>query len=134
MKSSSDGAQTSELRGLTITTTKRDITTLNPTYQADRDLVMKQDVIPFKQLSKLTGPRAERTKVAGRDNEECEHDENVMLPMIVSTTVAVPVSKAKIARQHAVGNRNQGPWSREAFDLFDWRPGTSTTEDSLAVG
>lgn len=30
-------------------------------------------------------------------------------------------------------NEEQGPWSREAFDLFDWRPEVKSTRDPSAA-
>ena len=54
MKSFSEGAQASELRGITIITTEEDIKALKLGYQADRDLTVKRDVIPFKPPAKLT--------------------------------------------------------------------------------
>jgi hypothetical protein len=134
MKSSSERAQASELRSLTIITTEGDIDTLKLAYQADRVLTVKRDVIPFKPPAKPTGPTTQSTKVARRDNKQGGYDESVMPPMIASTKPAVPVPKAKLACEEAASNRDQGPWSREAFDLFDWRPGEDTAGNSLAVG
>lgn len=134
MKSFSEGAQASGLCGLVIITTEEDINTSKPTYQADRGMTLKRGAIPFKPPAKLTGPTTQRTKVTRRNNEQGGYDENIMPLMITSTKPAVPISKAKLARDDAVSNWDQGPWSREAFDLFDWRPGADTTSDSFAVG
>lgn len=134
MKSFSEEAQASELRRLTIITTEEDVNPLKPTYQADGDLTMERDVITFKPPAKLTGPTIQNIKVARRDHKQRGYEGNIMLRMIASTKPAVPVPKAKLAREDAVANRDQGPWSREAFDLFDWRPGENRTGDSLAVG
>jgi hypothetical protein len=133
MKSFSEGAQASELRGLTIINTGEDINILKLAYQADRDVAVKRDVIPFRPPAKLTSLTTQSIKVSRRDNEQGGYDESVMPPIIASTKPAVPVPKAKPAREDGVANRDQGPWSREAFDLFDWRPGEDNTGDSLAV-
>jgi len=130
MKSFTEGGKASELRGFTVITTKEDINTLKLAYQADMGLTVKRDVLPFKPPAKLT----ETTKVARRDNKQGGYDESVMPPMIGSTKPAVTVPKAKLAREQAAAAGDQGPWSREAFDLFDWRPGEDTKDDSMAVG
>ncbi len=131
MKPFSEGVEANELRGLTIVTAE-DVKTVKHTFQAGRDPTIKRDVIPFKLPAKLTCPTTQCTKLAPRENKQDGYGESVMPHMTVSTRAAV--RKASMAREDWVANIAQGPWSREAFDLFDWRPGASTTGNSLAAG
>jgi hypothetical protein len=134
MKSFTEGAQANELRGFTIIPPEEDINTFKPVYQADIGLTVKRDVLPFKPPVKLTSPTTETTRVARRHNKQGGYDESVMPHVIASTKPAVTVPKATLACEEAVAARDQGPWSREAFDLFDWRPGEDIKDDSMAVG
>jgi hypothetical protein len=119
---------------MTIITNAEDSKILRPTYQDIRDLPVKRDIIPFKPPAKLACPAIQGTNLAQRVNKRGGYDENVMPPVITSTRPAVPIPKAKMDHKEAVPGRDQGPWSREAFDLFDWKPGAATTGDSLAAG
>jgi hypothetical protein len=107
---------------------------LRPTYQDIRDLPVKRDVIAFKPPAKLACPAIQGTDLAQRVNKVSRYDENVMPPVITSSRPADSIRKAKMDHKEAVPDRDQGPWSREAFDLFDWKPGAATTGDSLAAG
>lgn len=90
------------------------------------DKFTKQDVIPLKPSSKSPGPETRGTKGKA--------PETVVLPMIASAESLTTIPHVQVPRRDKVVYRDQGPWSREAFDLFEWQPGPSLKGDSLKVG
>jgi len=127
MKSFSEGTQANQLNAITILTSAKDSNVLRPSYHIGRDLPTERDV-PAKPACAET----QCTDVARRENKQAGCDEHAMPAMIVSTEPIA--SKSKMTCENAATGRDQGPWSREAFDLFDWRPGAATTCESLAAG
>jgi hypothetical protein len=138
VKASSEGVLAHDLHGFTTTiaTTEENSRILVHISQANGDKVTNQDAIPFIPPAKSAGPLTRGIEAPGGDVAHGDGNvpKTVVLPMMASTEPSISVPQVLVSRQDKVVNRDQGPWSREAFDLFDWRPGPSIKGDSLEVG
>jgi hypothetical protein len=123
----SERALDNDRHDFTATITTEEVgRTLIPNSQGNEDKITNRDVIPFKPPSTLTGPMNRRVKPARRNNAghaSSKVSETVVLPMVASIEYPATVPQVQLPPQDKVANRDHGPWSREAFDLFEWRPG-----------
>lgn len=128
-----NGIGSSELYGFatTINAPEENIGALTPSNEADKDNIRNQDATTFDPIMKPTGPTSQEASATQRDDTYGKISDTFVQPMMASLGPAIAVSRVQMHCRDKLANGDQGPWSREAFDLFDWRPGPSTPIDSL---
>jgi hypothetical protein len=99
----------------------------------DRPIWKIGAVLPNPQLSLSSTAARRKTAamhkdVSGRVPEPfVHHAQPINEPTTLISMIQPPRENNDKMREE------QGPWSREAFDLFDWRPEAKSTRDSSAA-
>jgi hypothetical protein len=92
-------------------------------YRPRDETLPQKDAGPFKRPAMLINPATRGKKAAQRSDAAGKVAEAVLPPVISIIERPQFAKPATTSRQAIAGTNDQGPWSREAFDLFDWRPG-----------